>query len=99
MKIDIETAKKYLTNPKQAILDAQNSVFTELDLQSAIDDLIESITPKLNKGNIFLERSYPMDAVDIITAQNNLDEKIKPFIRKMNKELNWKIRTPADIMK
>lgn len=99
MKIDIETAKKYLSNPKQAILDAQNSVFTESDLQSAIDEIVENITPKLNKGNIFLERSYPMDAVDIITAQNKLDEKIKPFVKKVNEELNWHIRVTADILK
>lgn len=99
MQIDKETIEKYLKNPKQAISDAKNSIFTEIELQSAIDKVIKDITPKLNKGNIFLQRSYPMDAVDIITSQYNLDEVVKPFIRKINEELNWNIRVTDDIMK
>ncbi|WP_010241587.1 hypothetical protein [Clostridium arbusti] len=98
MKIDIETAKKYLRNPKQAISDAKNSLFTESDLQSAIDEVYEDNKPKLT-GRFFLQRSNYRDAPKMIVSQNYLDEVIKPFIEKVNIELNWKIRVPADIMK
>ncbi|AOZ78243.1 hypothetical protein [Clostridium pasteurianum] len=98
MKIDIETAKKYLKNSKQAILDAKNSVFTEMELQSAIDEIIQDITPEL-KGKIYILRSTWFDVGNVVTSQNYLDEVIKPFVRKINKELNWRIGIPADIMK
>lgn len=98
MKIDIETAKKYLRNPKQAIADAKNSVFTEIELQSAIDEVYEDNKPKLT-GRFLLQRSNYADAPKMVTSQNYLDEVMKPFIKKVNNELNWKIRMVEDIMK
>lgn len=97
MKIGIETAKKYLSNPKKAIVDAQNERFSQIELQDAIDEIIKDITPVLN-GKAYLLNSTWFDVGTVMSSQNYLDENIKPFVKEINKKLNWQINIPTDIM-
>ncbi|MBW9172717.1 hypothetical protein [Clostridium estertheticum] len=96
MIIDKKTTEMYLDKPSKAILDAKNSIFTQSDLQSAIDIELKEIKPK---KTFLLQSSYIIDSAHVITAQYRLDEVIKPFVRKINEELNWNINVPDDIMK
>lgn len=101
MKINKETTKIYLENHSKAILDAKNLVFTESDLQSAINKVYKEIKPK-GKGKgfpSFLHKPYYEYPTQLVTSQYYLDEVMKPFVRKINEELNWNISICDDIMK
>jgi len=63
MTIDQETM--YLDKSSETILDAKNSIFTQADLQSAIDRELKQT---------------------------------KPFVKKINDELNWDLNVPDNIM-
>lgn len=101
MTVEPETIKVYLENPIRAIEDAKNNVYTETDIQVMIDDVYKQLDPSYKNLGPYqkLIFGWSMNAPKMLMSQNYLDEVIKPFIKKVNSELNWQLRSPADFMK
>lgn len=100
MNIDPNAAKMYLRDPSKAILDIRKGLYTESDIQLLIDEVYKELDPSYNKMSIYFKMfsGWYLNAPKIVVSQNYLDEVIKPFINKVNTELNWNLRTPVDFM-
>lgn len=100
--MDTKKLKMYLKDPSKAILDAKNFELTETEVQNSLDALYDQLTPK-PKGTLsgigsFLTNIYQWDAYKITCSQDYLDSRVKPFIKKMNKELHWNLKQYDDFI-
>lgn len=91
----------FLDDPSKAILFAKNGVYSESDVQDMIDEVYKHLDPSYKKLGPYqkLIFGWYMNAPKMLMSQNYLDEVIKPFVRKVNAELNWQLRVPEDFMK
>ncbi|WP_100488357.1 hypothetical protein [Sporolactobacillus pectinivorans] len=101
MTVEPENVKLYLEDPSKAILDAENGLCSESEVQLIIDDVYKHLDPSYKELGSFqkLIFGWSMSAPKMLMSQNYLDEVLKPFIKKVNSELNWQLRAPADFMK
>lgn len=100
--MDTLKVKMYLKDSSKAILDAKSFKFTESEMQDGLDALYNQLKPK-QRGVVsgigsFLTNIYQWDALKLISSQDYLDSKMKPFITKMNTELHWNLKSYDDFM-